>query len=317
MRATKLPKGSTPRKGAVWGGRIHHGRGLAPEMGRREGWWVTFSVADVQIPEGLPGRTPSQEVQPVPRPFVLAETNWKTVRETDFQVAVLPWGATEAHNMHLPYGTDTVQAEAIAVGAAKRAWEAGARCLVLPPIPFGANAQQVDIPHTVNMNPTTQAFVLADVVESMEAQGIPKLLVLNGHGGNEFRPVIRELQARSDVFLCLLDWYAVLDNALHFQDPGDHAGEMETSLMLHLFPQHVLPLDEAGDGKARAFRIPALKEGWAWAPRNWVQVTEDTGVGSPGAATAEKGAEFFQALTARIGRFLVDLAAAELEELYE
>lgn len=252
-----------------------------------------------------------------PRPYVLAETNWKTVRETDYQVAILPWGATEAHNLHLPFGTDTVQAEAIAIQAAGHAWEAGARCLVLPPIPFGANAQQVDIPHTVNLNPSTQAFVLGDVVESLEAQGMPKLLVLNGHGGNDFRPTIRELQAKTDVFLCLVDWYAVLENSLHFDDPGDHAGEMETSLMLHLAPDHVLSLAEAGDGRARTFRIEGLKNGWAWAPRNWVQVSSDTGVGDPRAAKGEKGAEFLGALASRIGQFLVDLAAADIEDLYE
>jgi creatinine amidohydrolase len=251
------------------------------------------------------------------RPFVLAETNWKTVRETEYEVAILPWGATEAHNFHLPYGTDSLQSEAIAVGAAARAWEAGTRCLVLPTVPFGANAQQVDIPHTLNLNPSTQAFLLADLVESLEAQGVTKLLILNGHGGNEFRPVIRELQAKTEVFLCLLDWYRIFENETFFQVPGDHAGEMETSLMLHLAPDRVLPLAEAGDGRTRSFKVKGLREGWAWAPRNWVQVSRDTGVGDPRGATAQKGADFFDALTRRVGEFLVDLAAAEIDDLYE
>ena len=180
------------------------------------------------------------------RPYVLAETNWKTVREIEYEVAILPWGATEAHNLHLPYGTDTMEGEAVAVESARIAWEKGAKCLVLPSVPFGANAQQVDIPHTVNLNPTTQAFVLSDVVESLEAQGLPKLLILNSHGGNEFRPMIRELQAKSDVFLCTLNWFAQPEVAEHFPEPGDHAGRLETSLMLHLAPNQVLPLSEAG-----------------------------------------------------------------------
>ena len=251
-----------------------------------------------------------------PRPYVLAETNWRTVRETEYDLAVLPWGATEAHNLHLPYGTDTLQVEAIAVEAARLAWEEGSRCLVLPGVPFGANAQQVDIPHTLNLNPSTQAHVLADLVESLEAQGLNKLLILNGHGGNQFKAMIRELQARTDVFLCLLDWYASMDNRDFFDEPGDHAGEMETSLMMHLLPELVLPLSEAGPGAARNFRIQGLKEGWAWAPRNWVQVTADTGVGNPGEATPEKGGEFFRALTRRIADFLGELAEAELDDLY-
>jgi len=251
------------------------------------------------------------------RPFVLAETTWKTVRGVEYEVAILPWGATEAHNLHLPYGTDSIQSEAVAIEAAARAWDAGARCLVLPTVPFGANAQQVDIPHTLNLNPSTQAFLLADLVESLEAQEVPKLLILNGHGGNEFRPMIRELQAKTDVFLCLVDWFTVLDNTEYFQDPGDHAGEMETSLMLHLIPDRVLPLPEAGKGDARAFKIKGLRDGLAWAPRNWILVTSDTGVGDPGPATVQKGADFFEALTLRIGEFLVELAAADLDELYE
>ncbi len=251
------------------------------------------------------------------RPYVLSETNWKTVRETEYEVAILPWGATEAHNYHLPYGTDTVQADSIATEAARLAWEAGARCLVLPPVPFGANAQQVDIPHTINLNPTTQAFVLSDIVESLDAQGMPKLLVLNGHGGNDFRPMIRELQAKTEVFLCTLSWYALPEIPELFESPGDHAGEAETSLMLHLAPELVLPLSEAGPGRAREFKIRALREGWAWAPRNWILVTKDTGVGDPSGGEGVKGRDLFQALTRRISSFLVDLAGADLEDLYE
>jgi creatinine amidohydrolase len=251
------------------------------------------------------------------RPYVLADTNWKTVRETEYQVAILPWGATEAHNFHLPYGTDTVQAQAVAVESARLAWEAGSRCLVLPPVPFGSNAQQVDIPHTLNLNPTTQAFVLSDIVESLDAQGLSKLVVLNGHGGNDFRPMIREIQARTEVFLCALDWYKLPEVAEHFDNPGDHAGEMETSLMLHLASELVLPPKDAGPGEARTFKVQGLREGWAWAPRNWIQVTKDTGVGDPSGASAVKGEGFFEALTQRIGGFLVDLAQADLEDLYE
>ncbi|MGW8265601.1 MAG: creatininase family protein, partial [Longimicrobiales bacterium] len=169
---------------------------------------------------------------------------------------------------------------------------------------------------TINLNPTTQAFVLGDIVESLDAQGIDKLLILNGHGGNDFRPMIRELQAKTEVFLCTLSWYTLPEVAEFFHEPGDHAGAMETSLMLHLAPDQVLSLSEAGPGRARAFKVEGLREGWAWAPRNWILVTEDTGVGDPSEASAELGAAFFQALTARVSSFLVDLAGADLENLY-
>lgn len=92
---------------------------------------------------------------------------------------------------------------------------------------------------------------------------------------------------------------------------------METSLMLHLHPDLVLPLPEAGPGVARPFRVTALREGWAWAPRNWIQVTADTGVGDPAGATQESGQAFFRAVAQRIASFLVELAAADVEDLYQ
>ncbi|HET7458263.1 MAG TPA: creatininase family protein [Gemmatimonadaceae bacterium] len=251
------------------------------------------------------------------RPYVLAETNWKSVAATRYDVAVLPWGATEAHNYHLPYATDNIQSERLAIESARVAWEAGARVVVLPGVPFGVNTGQLDIPLCLNMNPATQAALLADLVHSLDGQGILKLVILNGHGANDFRQMIRELQPRTRVFLAAVNWYKVVDHAPYFTDLGDHAGELETSVMLHLAPELVLPLDEAGDGRERRPRIAALREGWAWAPRRWTQVSADTGVGNPHAATAEKGARFADAVVRRVAGFLVDLAAADTADLYE
>jgi len=66
-----------------------------------------------------------------PRPYILNELTWKTVRDTRYEVAVLPWGATEAHNLHLPYSTDNIETERIAALAARHASEHGARVVVL------------------------------------------------------------------------------------------------------------------------------------------------------------------------------------------
>lgn len=251
------------------------------------------------------------------RPYILAETTWKAVREAAYEVAVLPWGATEAHNYHLPYGTDNVESEYIAAEAARLAWDAGARVVVLPVLPFGVQTGQLDIPFCLNLNPSTQTAVLGDLAKSLEGQGIRKLVILNGHGGNDFRAMIRELQPRLKVFLCLTNWYQVVSPGDYFEDLGDHAGELETSLMLHIAPDLVRPLPEAGEGKARRFRIPALRAGWAWAPRRWTQVTSDTGVGDPKRASPEKGERYAAAVVERLSRFLIDLAAADPDDLYE
>ncbi|HKW42020.1 MAG TPA: creatininase family protein [Gemmatimonadales bacterium] len=254
---------------------------------------------------------------PAPRPYLLNELTWSGVRDARYEVAVLPWGATEAHNLHLPYSTDNVETERIAALAAQRAWERGARVVVLPVVPFGVNTLQLDIPLCLNLNPSSQALVLRDIATSLAGQGIPKLVILNGHGGNDFRHMIRELQPGVSVFLCTVNWYQVVDAKAYFTDLGDHAGELETSVMLHIAPELVRPLSSAGPGRARRFTVAGLREGWAWAPRRWRQVTDDTGVGNPARATAEKGRTYVEAVTEKIGDFLVDLAKADIARMYE
>ena len=250
------------------------------------------------------------------RPYILAETTWKTVENTEYEVVVLPWGATEAHNYHLPYSTDVIQCDRIAAEAAARAWERDARVVVLPTIPFGVNTGQVEVKLDINLNPSTQMAVLRDVVELLDHQGVPKFAILNGHGGNDFRQMVRELWPRYEMFICTLDWYKWIDRDA-FEEPGDHAGEMETSLMQVFAPELMLPLAEAGEGRERKFRIKALREGLAWTQRDWMEATQDTGIGNPAAATLEKGERCFDHLVNGIADFFVELAAADLDELYE
>ena len=251
------------------------------------------------------------------RPYVLEEVSWSVVQELTYEVALLPWGAAEAHNYHLPYGTDCYEAEAVAIEAARLAWERGTRSIVLPTIPFGVNTGQLDIPLTINMNPSTQLQLLHDIADSLAGHGVQKLVVINGHGGNDFRPLIRELQHVHQLLIVAVNWWQIEPPGRYFQEPGDHAGALETALMLHLQPELVLPLEQAGNGAARVARITALREGWAWTPRRWTQVTSDTGVGNPAGATAATGREYFEVITTRCAQLLAELADTPLEQLYE
>jgi creatinine amidohydrolase len=251
------------------------------------------------------------------RPFILSESTFRTVAATPYEVAVLPWGATEAHNYHLPYGTDNIECDRLAAESARIAWDRGAKVIVLPTVPFGVNTGQLDIPLTLNMNPSTQRAVLNDIVESLEGYGVRKLVLFNGHGGNDFRQMVREASPRTSVFICTIDWWKVVDPAAFFEQTGDHAGELETSVMMHVAPELVRPLGEAGSGAAKRPRLKGMRDGWAWSPRPWTRVTSDTGVGDPSRSSAEKGARYVDAVAAKIGEFLVELASADLEKLYE
>lgn len=251
------------------------------------------------------------------RPYVLAETNWKAIQTENFGVAILPWGATEAHNYHLPYATDNILAENVAIEATKKAWKNKAKIMVLPTIPFGVNTGQMDIPFCINMNPSTQYLVLKDIVQVLDVHKIKKLVILNAHGGNNFKQFIRELSIiYPNVFVCAINWWQVIKSENYFVEAGDHAGELETSAILHLTPELVLPLAEAGSGSAKKFKIKGLNESWTTVQREWTKVTEDTGVGNPKEASADKGKIFFDKTTTIISDFLEELYHQDINDMY-
>ena len=252
------------------------------------------------------------------RNYILAETNWKHVSKNNFNVVILPWGATEAHNFHLPYSTDIIEAEHISAEAAKIANEKGAKIIVLPAVPFGVNTGQLDIKLCININPSTQAAILYDVAYALKYQGFNKLVIINSHGGNDFKQMIREIHLKiPDFFICVINFYKMVDNNRFFDEPGDHAGELETSFLLQVKPDLVLPLDQAGLGKEKKFKLTGLKDGWVSAQRQWNKISEDTGVGNPQKASAAKGKIFIDHIAEKISGFLVELDNADINDLYE
>jgi len=252
------------------------------------------------------------------RPYILAETNWKHLKNAKFELAVLPWGATEAHNYHLPYATDVIEGDFIAAESAKIAWEKGANVIVLPSIPFGTNTGQSDIYLDINLNPSTRFAILSDIIEVLNRQGIYKLMILNSHGGNDWKSIIRELGLKyPKMFICVSNWFKSLNKSLYFDNPGDHADEMETSLILYLKPQLVLPKKEWGEGKEKKNKIKAFHEAWAWTERPWSQISEDTGVGNPKEASSEKGEKFFKDVCEKMAELLIEISKADTNNLYE
>lgn len=245
-----------------------------------------------------------------PRVHILREANFRQLLDAPPAVAVLPWGATEAHNYHLPHGTDIYEAEGLAEEAARLAAGAGARVIVLPAIPFGNNAQQQDQVTTIHLSTATALAILRDVAASLARQGIRRLVIVNGHGGNEFKPLVRDVMLETGMTILVVDFWRVRPAELTriFADPGDHGGEMETSLVMHLRPE-LVDLPAAGPGRTVPWKLPAQDACGAWTPRPWSRVHPDTGAGDPVAATAAKGAEYFAAVTAALADLLVEFSA--------
>lgn len=256
------------------------------------------------------------------RPWILAETNYARVREAGYEVAVLPLGATEPHNLHLPYGTDTFEANAIGERICQAAHERGARVVLLPTIPYGTETNQQAFPLSMNLDPATVAQVIADLVETLANSGVRKVMLLNCHGGNDLKGVLRGLYGKADATLLLCNFYTVLSDVYHeiFAERDDHAGEMETSLALAYFP-HLVAKDADGslaadDGAMAATRFDAVNRGWVSITRPWHLLTKNTGAGNPHQASAEKGERCMKLLVERLSTFLVELSAAKRDERF-
>lgn len=251
-------------------------------------------------------------------PWRLAEMTYGQIKgEPPFQVAVLPLGATEPHNLHLPYGTDTFQVEVIASRACAIAHGRGARVVLLPALPYGTETNQMRFPMAMNLNPSTMGRVLADLVDSLEAHGVDRLLILNGHGGNDLKWVLRELHRSTKVHIFLCNWFRMISDcyASIFQEKDDHAGEMETSMGLAHFPA-LVQMDRADEGAVKPSRFEAVNRGWVEITRPWHLLTSNSGSGDPRAATAAKGEALTQLAAERIGGFLGDLAASPIDETF-
>jgi creatinine amidohydrolase len=258
------------------------------------------------------------------REWILAESNYGLIKESPYEAAVLPMGATEPHNLHLPYGTDTIEVETLASRACEGAFRRGARVVMLPPIPYGTETNMHRFPFAMNVNPSTLLAVVRDLVESLERTGIRKLLILNGHGGNDFMPLLRELHAATKVHIFLCDWFRKMSADLQqriFADPGEHAGEVETAFILACRPELVIRDPQTGglradDGMMRTTRLAALNRGWVSIARPWHLLTTNTGAGNPHKATAEKGQQLVDEVVSRLSDFLVELAQVKMDEAF-
>lgn len=257
------------------------------------------------------------------RPWLLQEANLALVRESQYTVAVIPFGATEPHNLHLPYGTDTYQVNVLGGLACEQAWRQGAKVVMLPAIPYGTETNLAGFPLAMNLNPGTLLIVLKDLLDSITASGIQKVVLLNGHGGNDLKPMLRELFGKTTAHLFLFDWYKVPlngPNAPVFEHPDDHAGETETSFALAYFGALVAKTADgkltADAGEKRPTRFAAINQGVVSITRPWKLLTTNSGAGRPHSATAEKGRKLVEYLCEKLSAFLVELASSPLDERF-
>ena len=257
------------------------------------------------------------------RPFVLSETNYAYTKANPYEVAVSPLGATEPHNLHLPYGTDVYEGTIIGEKICEEAHRRGAKVVLLPTIPYGTETNMRRFPLAMNVDPTTLFRFVTDIVQSCIQSGVRKIVLLNSHGGNEMKPLLRELADKIDGQLFLCNWYTVLsgDEVLRiFEHGDDHAGEMETSFILAYYPHLVGKTADgklaADDGATAKTRFDAVNRGWVSITRPWHLLTTNSGSGNPHAAAPEKTHAMMKILVDRLATFLVELSAAKLDATF-
>ncbi len=257
-----------------------------------------------------------------PRPWILAEANYAYTKENPYQVAVLPLGATEPHNLHLSYGTDVFEGTVIGEHICAAAHQQGAKVALLPTIPYGTETNLREFPLAMNLNPSTLFQVIKDLVASLEKSGVRKLLLLNSHGGNDVKPMLRELYGTTSVQIFLCNWYQIIADLYGpvFENRDDHAGEMETSFILAYFP-HLVGKNADGtliadQGATATSRFTAINNGWVSITRPWHLLTTNAGSGNPHAASADKGRRLMEVLVERLSGFLVELSNAEIDKRF-
>jgi len=230
-----------------------------------------------------------------PRDPRLARLTWPRVDGA--RLAIVPLGATEQHGRHLPFATDTLVADALAARLAARVDDA----VALPALPVGISPEHMSFPGTLAVTPATLIAVLTDVLRSLAAHGVARAFIFSAHGGNvaALRDALPSLRAaapglRVDAMTDLAGLTARLHTeAAAFgiapESAGHHAGEIETSMLLHLHPELVV-VDALAPGcvtptaDAQSLFYPDVRRN---AP--------DGVVGDPRGATALRGARYLDA----------------------
>lgn len=214
-------------------------------------------------------------------PARLADALSPDVAQAPGRALVVPLGSVEQHGPHLPLGTDTLVAEAVA----QRLVAARPSAVLAPAVPFGASGEHAGFAGTVSIGTEALRLLLVELVRDATATW-PAVLLVNGHGGNADA-------VRAAVDLTRAEGRTVA--AVHLGAPGmdAHAGRAETSMLLHLAP-HLVALDRAEPGATAPLRdlLPLLRA-------DGVRGVSPNGVlGDPAGATAEEGEHLVDTLTA-------------------
>ena len=238
------------------------------------------------------------------------------VQGFDPEVVVLPLGSTEPHGPHLPYGTDTMQVTRSARLAVEAANAQGARVLLYPTLPITNNVNFRKLPFGLRIGVRTLMTVLVDVVTQCQEDGIRKVVIMNGHGGNsETVPAaLREIAGMDDMpFVCTASPKPPPEFKNPIVHPSSHAGESETSRMLWIRPDLVRE-DRLADFPVSEPAFEGLNH--AHFVRPWHLYLPESAGGEAREASADKGKSVIETNAKAMAEFLVALSNAEMDDWF-
>ncbi len=255
------------------------------------------------------------------RSALIEELTLPELQEGRPEVVVIPVGSTEQHAYHLPYGTDTWRVTAHCRLAAEWANERGGRVVVMPAMPYGVNTNFTAWPFTVRIRVETLMAVVTDLVTELDRDGVRKVLIVNGHGGNVFplRALTRQIHGKINGMVAVVDAgeYVPEETNREIWERGEgvHAGEGETSEILYLRPETVR-MEAAKAPNITPPKLRLLDAINATYVKWWNDFTDTGGVGDPTLATAEKGRRFLESSAETLGAFLKEFSDAPVGERF-
>lgn len=249
-------------------------------------------------------------------PGLLEEMTVEEVRAFAPQVVVLPLGSTEPHGPHLPMGTDTWQVTRLCHLAVAAANGRGARALLYPTLPITNNANFRRFPFALRVGVRTLMAMLVDIVAQCRDDGVRKVVIVNGHGGNPdtIRATLREIAGMDGMpFVCATAGITPEGWTSPIVHPSDHGGESETSRMMWIRPD-LVRTDQLADNPFGRLAVPLLAR--TDFVRPWHHYVPASAGGETRASSADKGRALTEAAAAGLADLLVELSTTPGSERF-
>lgn len=308
---------------------LRHARGAVRRQGKV---WVDVDLAkepEMRKPYPFerrraprPAEPPASEPQPGKRMHVLGDLTWPEARDRlrAVDVALLPVGSLEQHGPHSPLDTDAYDARHLAERVAEACTDP--KPLVLPLIAYGVSYHHEDFPGTISVKNETLARLVYEIGMGAARNGITKLVIVNGHGGNAptLQFAAQTINRDAHIFACV-DTGETSDTDIEaiVETRNDvHAGEIETSTTLAVRP-YLVDMSRAKRFVPR-FSSTYLdfsgKRAVEWHART-KKISPQGVLGDPTKATAEKGERIWGIMVRNLVGLVEDLKRLTLEEIYE